>query len=228
MTNHVNTYAVVDRQAQNLEYYNNRRLHRSFEYKSYVWGWALRFAFGVGVAGFAIFYIWSGYSAMKNAQQVDEWKHFLYSFFAGSAAFGLALAYGLDNRVRSFDDKMDKIFEEMEFGKEQPANNVPELATTNNATGVMAKTRRNKKEEFAGHEFIFTGRNLDKLLAWYEGGAISIRKENSAAGPGFNKLPDPISSHNYTTALYVLQGRGLVEEKTNQWTEDGLRWLQEE
>jgi len=228
MTNHVNTYAVVDRQADNLEWYQNRKLHRSFEYKSYVWGWSLRFAFGLGMSGFAMFFVIAGFNVLKNPQAVNVRWLIALSFLAGIAAFGLALAYGLHNRVNQFDAMMEKQFEEMEFKQPEPQERPSELISTNHGQGVMVKTRRGKVEEFAGHEFTFTGRNLDKLLAWYEGGAVSIRRDQSAAGPGFNRLPDPIVAANFTTALFVLKGRGMIDESTNEWTDAGISWLTEE
>ena len=78
-------------------------------------------------------------------------------------------------------------------------------------------------------EFVFTGRNLDRLLIWLKEYGRSIRKVSSAAGAGFDQLPDSITAERYTDATAALLYWEYIEKQGQayRWTNDGMEWLKE-
>lgn len=87
--------------------------------------------------------------------------------------------------------------------------------------------RRNDKTlRHDGREYVFTGRMLDRMLAWVDKGIDSIRREPSGEYPGLNELG--INGTAYTTAVYVLEHNGLIHKRggTYYWTVAGKEWLE--
>ena len=216
--------AAVDNPA-GLKSWERDRVHRSVTLQSYVWGFATRSAAYLFLAGSAGMVALLVLARILFDVEATAWETFVTAVATGVFTGGVAGAWALQERGQAFDE-LAREYEGVGFAEESR----PEPEDLVLVDGQpMKKRRRSKKVIFENHEFIFTGRNLDRLLAWHAagGGGTSIRKERSAAGPGFNALPDPINSSNYTTALYVLKGRGLIDEK-NEWTPAGVEFLKQE
>jgi hypothetical protein len=208
-----------------VSYYAKDRLPRSINYDNFVNGFAARMAFYgflVGASFTAVAFLFSyliyGTSYPWNVVVIA-------ASLSGLGIGAVAGLLSLPGGRRQFSEMMQER-EEMEFEPAaEPAQRQSQIALQNGSPVIKIRDGKEVNTD-DGHNFTFTGKNLDCLLRWYEGGAETIRKEQSAAGPGFNRLPDPITGSKYTTAAYVLK-RGEFIDDNNRWTERGVAWLNE-
>ena len=101
-------------------------------------------------------------------------------------------------------------------------------------TSKSSRTEAKRREDVSltygrNQEFVFTGRNLDRLLIWLREHGRSIRKVSSASGPGFDGLPDTITAERYTDATAALLEWEYIEKQgqSYRWTNTGMDWLKE-
>lgn len=69
----------------------------------------------------------------------------------------------------------------------------------------------------------FSGRQLDRLLAWYDGGYTIVRRDSSAQGPGLDQIG--IRGGTYSIVKALLEANEFIDE-AGEWTPAGLQWLQ--
>jgi len=169
-------------------------------------------------------------AAMLGGALVGAYKSDWRWFFIGAGAVGLlALIWRLN-----VYDRPDPYEDEREYQKSQepPETINDESAVRYNAgsyTRYVPKTRPDKELKVGSVSFRFSGRNLDALVKRLnQPGGNCIRKETSSSGPGFDTLPESIQGTRYTDARYVLVNSGMVHDATNEWTQDGLRWIRSE
>lgn len=96
-------------------------------------------------------------------------------------------------------------------------------------TDYVPKQRRDVAVSMqSGDDFIFTGRNVDKLYQWLREHGTALRKVGNDLGPGFNQLPDPIHAEHYTNATNALLNNELIAGRGSgySWTNKGMQWLE--
>ena len=220
--------------------YKEKSLHKSFEYKPYVWGWSWRFAFGcgVGVGAFSFtalsLMLWkASYFDGRVMPEAAQREAAIISLAAFLFAAGVGFTFGLWNRVRSFDDLMDKIESNYDFrGPEYPqvTGREGQAAALLNGQQPILKVRPPKTLAYRGVQFHFAGSNLDTMLSWVRADMTSIRKVSGGGMPGFDSLPEKIVSNNYTNAVLVLEAHNMIVKIGQQyvWTDRGVAWLKQE
>jgi hypothetical protein len=220
---------------QQLAAARRSRIHRSVNFRDYVWGWALRFGFYWFLAGFFIFMgllwgveIWYGQASPLEAKAV-------MAMALGSALGGVAGSWALWVRAMQFDDLMLELeHEELDFAEEgkgaaEAAQPMRTAAWSMNGGPHEQRivVRNPKTVEHAGDRFTFTGSQLDRMEIWYDEGHTRVRREASAVGPGWADLPDGgIRSERYGKATTILKGAGLLDDNYT-WTAAGENFLRE-
>lgn len=188
--------------------------------------------YAIKLADFAIspawhFAIFGGVAGLGGGLLLSGWKSpalFVAGF--GITAFGVCGSIMVLLRLNKYQPLTS--YAETEFSPPpEKDNRPPALVSVNSGQSIMTKTRGDKMLSASGHNFTFTGRNLDRLRAWEQAGVTTVRREGSPNAPGFVDLPDKIGSSDYSTAVYVLQQCGMIDDG-NAWTDKGRAWLMEE
>ncbi len=206
-----------------MKTYERERINRNIKYPSFVNGYAARqaaygFLFGsTGIAGIltGIDLLWYPIPLVTGIMMAS---------LIGGCISGMVGGYFLRESKGHFVNHMTE-YEIAGFETPQEVSDPRELVLLNGQPTV--KRRENIPLEHGGHKFVFTGLNLDMLYNWYVDGHEAIRKQFSPVGPGFDRLPNPITGAKYTTALHVLQKLELVD-KGNKWTPKGVAFIKGE
>lgn len=222
----------------NVKSYKAFQLHKSFSYKSYVWGWSALFSLGIALgASFLVNMILVAvfYTKLNGVALTVADRSFINMMSLRSAVVGMgfSLAWALRDRVEQFDRNQEKQGADFEFngppGPIETKRQGREVALVD-GKHVMSKIRPPKTLAYAGTQFTFTGVNLDALLRWTKGDNYSMRRNSGGGKLGFDALPDPIISTNYTDALHVLEQNDYVTKSGvgYTWTDQGMEWLKSE
>lgn len=214
---------------QELAWAQKRRLHRSINYRDYVFAWSKRFSFGLFVSGFVGFMGITIFLELSGIQMGTIIDKVFVSMAMGVACGGVGLSWGLWVRATQFDLLMEWEQEEVEFASDvqQPPIERTAIWRSGNQQEERIIVRNPKTIEHAGKRFTFTGSQLDRLLIWYEEGHTRARRDSSQEGPGWVDLPDGgIRSDRYSEATWILKRQGLLDSQ-NEWTALGENFLKE-
>lgn len=209
---------------QELSWAQKRRLHRSLNYRDYVWGWSVRMAAGLAVFGCFLFAaVMMALDVLAHMPSTWEEKAFV-ALTMGVASGGAGMAWALIWRAVRFDALMEMEWDEVEFaGPQQPeqqAEGSPERWIKMNGDMSRVIARRGKTVQYGDDVFTFQGKTLDKMRQVYLERKESGQQEIARDAVGF-------SSQEWPVVLRVLAGRGLIDDQ-KRYTPKGVGFLTEE
>ena len=210
-------------------YRRNRRLKISeHAIGPSIWILILLWLSAWGIGEFIIFVAVPAWRGRGLIELIGPGTLFWFVFVGAGGVAGFIT--WIDFRTRLLPPVYDETVYPEEFEHEkpipQPAPPAQREIPVNERGIVRSKVMVNRKTKVLRDgkiAFGFTGKNLDQLAIWLREGHMSIRRTGSSAGPGFNQLPDPITSERYTDASRVLKANGMIDDDNN-WTQKGVMW----
>lgn len=205
---------------QELAYAQKRRLHRSFNFRDYVWGWAARFALGMflmGCMGFGGFMLVAHILMGLPSTWLEKG---LVALVMGTATGGMGLAWALWVRAKDFDVLMELELDEVEFADPEPQHATENRHAIVNGNSTIVVERKAKTVQFGNEVYTFSGKMLDKMMILYQERVESGQQHITREGVGFSTIDWPIVER-------VLIGRKLLGHN-KQYTPRGVAFITEE
>lgn len=178
----------------------------------------------------------------QKAERARWWSYIWMAFTVGLLAavlgFLFALAFRIKQQAKVVRNRNDgkvvallAVDGDWEYVDEPAVQTAPAPQISEDldyrevpVNGEPIQLRRPAKiVEYAGDSYSFSGHQLDRMEMQVEQGDLSIRRESSTAGPGWDKIGIG-GGETYNRVLAILKGRGYAETHGNghRWTALGL------
>lgn len=119
-----------------------------------------------------------------------------------------------------FPEIKETTFQRVRVDTEPGVRSVP--VNHGNGQRTDVEMRNAKRLSANGREYTFEGWQLDRMLSWVEQGYESIRRDQSAEGPGLSQIS--ITGSNYSIVAQLMKDEGIISDD-NKWTTFGRDWL---